>query len=224
MSSDNKAAVPTTYTEFDPHDLEYQRYMKKIRVVDAARIGLTGLALLCGFTILGTSADTLAVYNATHLPGDFYLPLWPDQFDLRPTIALVVGSSIVVFAHLVSLLFSKVQVLRNRTAVHSSLSLVTPFVSFTAVMISMIFFYAVNTSTTDDTLQSWSCQWKIATMSTKPHFGTLCDESRTALYLSVILVPLELIVFTIAGYQSMLERKSVGVMSSRKSGSPTPSS
>ncbi|OTA61881.1 hypothetical protein K449DRAFT_382529 [Hypoxylon sp. EC38] len=225
MSSESKAPVPTTtYSEFDPHDLEYQRYMKKIRLVDGARIGLTGLALLCGFTILGTSADTLAVYNATHLPGDFHLPLWPDQFDLRPTIALVIGSSIVVVSHIVSLLFSKVKMLRSRTAVHSSLSLTAPFVSFTAVMISMIFFYAVNTSTADDTLQSWSCQWKIATMSAKPHFGTLCDESRTALYLSVILVPVELIVFTIAGYQSILERKSIGVMPSRKSGSPTPSS
>ncbi|KAI1143606.1 hypothetical protein F5Y05DRAFT_417911 [Hypoxylon sp. FL0543] len=224
MSSDDKNAVPTTYSEFNPLDLEHQRYMKKIRLVESARIGLTGLALLSGFTILGTSADTLAVYNATHLPGDFHLPLWPDQFDLRPTIALVIGSSIVVLAHILSLLFSKIRTLRNQTAVHSSLSLAAPFVSFTAVMISMIFFYAINASTKDDTLQSWSCQWRIATMSAKPHFGTLCDESRTALYLSVVLVPVELIIFTVAGYQSMLERKSVGVMPSRKSGSPTPSS
>ncbi|KAI1106259.1 hypothetical protein F4804DRAFT_51104 [Jackrogersella minutella] len=224
MSLNNKGPVAPIYSEFDFNDLEYQRYQKKIRLVDSARIGLTTLVLLCGLTILGTSADTLAVYNATHVPSDFHLPLWPDQFDLRPTIALVVGSSIVVVTHSMSLLCSKIKMLRNLTAVYTSLSLTAPFVGFTAVMISMIFFYAVNASTTDDTVQSWSCQWKIASMSAKPHFGTLCDESRTALYLSVVLVPVELIVFTIAAYQSILERKSIGFTPSRKSGSPAPSS
>lgn len=113
MSSENKGLGLTTYTEVDPQDIYYQKHQKKIRMVDAARVGLTLLSLLCGFTVLGTSADTLATYNSTHLTGDFHLPLWPDQFDLRPTIALVVGSCIVVLASVVSLLFSKVQVVSN---------------------------------------------------------------------------------------------------------------
>ncbi|KAI1393404.1 uncharacterized protein F4822DRAFT_11697 [Hypoxylon trugodes] len=224
MSFDNKGPASMTYSEADLQDPLCRACQKKIRLVDSARLGLTGLALLCGLTILGTSADTLAVYNATHLSGDFHLPLWPDQFDLRPTIALVIGSSIVVLANIVSLLFSKVKMLRNKNSAHSALSLATPFVGFTAVMISMIFFYAVNASSTDDTLQSWSCQWGFASMSAKPHFGTLCNESRTALYLSVILVPVELVVFTVAGYQSILERKLIGAMPSLKFGSPVPSS
>ncbi|OTB00103.1 hypothetical protein M426DRAFT_324515 [Hypoxylon sp. CI-4A] len=223
MSSDNKGPAPPIYSEFDFQDLEYQRQLKKIRLVDSARIGLTVLALLCGLTILGTSSDTLVIYNATHLSSAFQLPLWPDQFDLRPTIALVIGSGIVVVANAISLLASKVRVLRNRTSVHAPITFAAPFVGFTAVMISMIFFYAVNTSNTDDTLQSWSCHWKQASMTAKPHFGTLCNESRTALYLSVALVPVELIVFTVAGFQSILERNSARVMPSPKSGSPVPS-
>ncbi|KAI8962483.1 hypothetical protein F5Y11DRAFT_191564 [Daldinia sp. FL1419] len=223
MSSDNKGHLPTSYSDVDPQDHQYQSNLKKLRLVDGARIGLTGLALLCGVTILGTAADTLAVYNATHLSSDFHLPLWPDQFDLRPTVALVVGSTIVVIANIVSLLCSKTMVLRNRASVHTPLTFAAPFVGFTAVMISMIFFYAVNTSATYDTLQSWSCQWGFASMGAKPHFGTLCNESRAALYLSVILVPVELIVFTVAGYQSMLERKALGFIPSHKTGSPVPS-
>lgn len=115
MSSENKGLGLTTYSEVDPQDLHYQKHLKKVRLVDAARVGLTLLALLCGFTVLGTSADTLAAYNSTHLSGDFHLPLWPDQFDLRPTIALVVGSCIVVLANVVSLLFSKVQVVSSNS-------------------------------------------------------------------------------------------------------------
>lgn len=113
MSSENKGLGLTIYSEVNLQDVQYQKHLKKIRLVDAARVGLTVFALLCGFTVLGTSADTLAVYNSTHLSGEFHLPLWPDQFDLRPTIALVVGSSIVVFVNIVSLLFSKVKVVSN---------------------------------------------------------------------------------------------------------------
>ncbi|KAI0180505.1 hypothetical protein GGR52DRAFT_247339 [Hypoxylon sp. FL1284] len=223
MSSETKGLGLTTYSEVDPRDVHYQKQLRKIQLVDSARVGLTLLALLCGLTVLGTSGDTLAVYNSTHLSSNFHLPLWPDQFDLRPTVALLVGSCIVVVASIVSLLFSKVQVLRNQKMVHTPLTFIAPFVSFTGVMISMIFFYAVNASVTDDTLQSWSCQWGFAHMSARPRFGTLCSESRTALYLSVILVPVELVVLTVAGYQSMLERKSTGAMQSQKSGSPVPS-
>lgn len=109
MSSEHKGPVSTSEFEVDPQDLQFQSRLKVLRLVDSVRIGLTGLSLLCAITILGTSADSLAVYNTTHLPSDFNLPLWPDNFDLRPTIALVVGSVIVLLTSIVSLLFGKVQ-------------------------------------------------------------------------------------------------------------------
>lgn len=86
-------------------------------------------------------------------------------------------------------------------------------------MIAMIFFYAVNASTTVDTVQSWSCQWESVSMQMKPHFGAVCKETKTALYLSIILIPVEAIILSLAGYQMMLERKAAGAAQSRK-GSP----
>ncbi|CAJ2506849.1 Uu.00g080350.m01.CDS01 [Anthostomella pinea] len=220
MSFDTKVQVSTSNFEVDSHDQFCQKQQKQVRMADSARVSLTILALLCGLTTLGTSGHTLTVYNATHLASDFNLPLWPEHFDLRPSITLVVGSAIVVLTNMVSLLFSKVQMLRDRTLIHTSLTFVAPFVGFAAVMTSMIFFYAVNASTTVDTLQGWSCRWDYAGMSTKPYFGTLCKESQTALYLSVSLVPLELIVLTIAAYQMVLERKASALIPSRKTSSP----
>ena len=95
---------------------------------------------------------------------------------------------------------------------------------FAAVMVAMILFYAVNASTTADTLQSWSCQWGFANTAGKPHFGALCGQSRTALYLSVALVPLELAILTLAGYHLVLLRKVIGISHAHKPGSPAPSS
>lgn len=105
--------------------------------------------------------------------------------------------------------------------VHTPLSFAAPFLGFAAAMIAMVFFYAINASTTVDTLQSWSCQWESVGMTMKPHFGTLCRESKTALYLSIIMVPLEAVILSLAGYQFILERKG-DVMAPRfgKQGSP----
>jgi hypothetical protein len=104
--------------------------------------------------------------------------------------------------------------------VHTPLTFAAPFVGFTAAMIAMIFFYAVNASSTVDTLQSWSCQWESVGMNLEPHFGTLCRESKTALYLSIILVPVEAAILSLASYQMILEKKARSVSESRKRSSP----
>ncbi|KAK8031174.1 hypothetical protein PG990_000908 [Apiospora arundinis] len=216
MSNETKVTASSSDFEVDPRDVAYQGHVKSIRLADSVRVGLTALALLCGLTILGTSSDALMVYNTTNVS---HLPLWPQQFDLRPSVALVVGSVIVVLTNIISLVFSKVKMLRNGTALHTPLTFAAPFVGFVAVMIAMIFFYAVNASTTVDTVQSWSCQWESVSMQMKPHFGAVCKETKTALYLSIILIPVEAIILSLAGYQMMLERKAAGAAQSRK-GSP----
>ncbi|KAK1640499.1 hypothetical protein BDP81DRAFT_458613 [Colletotrichum phormii] len=228
MSSDLKNVTQTSDFEVDSDDTHYPSHARLLKGVDAARVSLTVVALLMGITILGTSADALAVYDATHVPAGFMLPLWPDAFDLRPTVALVVGSSILIIVNLVSLLFSRVQSLRNRTLVHNSLAVAAPLVGLVASIIAMSFFYSINASITVDTLQSWSCRWSNVAMMTRPHFGTLCKQSKAGLYLSILLIPIEAIIVGMGGYQMMLERNvsktNRVVLEERKSGSPVPSS
>ncbi|KAI0976437.1 hypothetical protein F4678DRAFT_225444 [Xylaria arbuscula] len=207
MSFETKGPASASNFEVDPQEFAYQRQQGSIRLLNGIRLGLTGLALLSGITILGTSANALLVYNNTHISSAFNLALWPDDFDLRPTVALVVGSSIIILANLISLIFSKVKVLYNQTMVHTSITFIAPFVGFVAAVVAIAFFYAVNASTSVDTLQSWSCQWGYINMKLEPYFGTLCRQSQTALYLSVILVPVEFVTLVAAGVQMGLERK-----------------
>ncbi|KAJ2983482.1 hypothetical protein NUW58_g6243 [Xylaria curta] len=245
MSFEQKGPASTSDFEADPRDLTYRRQQGTIRLLNSVRVGLTGLALLSGITILGTSANAIMVYNNTHVPSDFNLALWPDEFDLRPTVALVAGSSFVLLANLVSLIFSKTRVvspihssisnrdikvhelthvpflqLQNYTLAHTSVTFIAPFVGFVAALIGIAFFYAVNASTTVDTLQSWSCQWGYTDMTLEPHFGTLCQQSEVALYLAVILVPVEAITLMVAGVQMALERKSRAFVPAQKPSSP----
>lgn len=102
--------------EADSQDLHLQSKMKTLRMVDSARVGVTALALLLGLTVLGVSANTLRVYNDTYIPSDFMLSLWPDEFNIRPTVALVVGSSIIFIANIVALSFDQVRSVSPRSA------------------------------------------------------------------------------------------------------------
>ncbi len=108
-----KGETSSSDFEVDSQDLHLQSQMKTVRRVDGARVGVTVLALLMGLTVLGVSADALNVYNATNVPQQFFLPLWPDDFDLRPTIALVIGAVFIVVANIVSLFASKVPAVSN---------------------------------------------------------------------------------------------------------------
>lgn len=110
MSFEQKGPASASNFEVDPRDLTYQpQHQGTIRLLNGIRVGLTALALVSGITILGTSANAILVYNNTHVSSAFNLHLWPEAFDLRPTVAQVIGSSIIILASLVSLIFSKVQ-------------------------------------------------------------------------------------------------------------------
>lgn len=206
--------------EVDSQDLHYQSKVRSLRMIDGARVGLTTVALLMGLTILGVSGNTINVYNNTRISSDILsLALWPDDFNLQPTVALVVGSTIVFVSNVVSLLFSKVRGLRNRATVHTSLTFVAPFIGLVAALIAMVFFYAINTSNSADTLLSWTCRWRNVAMTQQPRWNSLCQESWAGLYLSVLLIPVEAIVMCIAGYQLKVERHIAAYSQARK-GSP----
>ncbi|KAJ0118434.1 hypothetical protein J7T55_009217 [Diaporthe amygdali] len=206
--------------EVESHSDHYlERQTKTFRIIEAARVSITALALLCGITIMGLSADAIRVYNATRLEGGPSLSLWPDSFDMQPTVALVVGSSLVTLANIAALLCSKVPHLRNNTPLHTPTMFAAPLVGFAAALVAVIVFYAINASATTDSLLSWTCRWRSINMGQAPHFGTLCGQSWASVYLAVILVPLEAVALCAAGWQLKVE-KHVNAYAQARKGSP----
>jgi len=205
------------FQEFETRDVVSQKN-GTVRMVESVRLGLTLLGLLTAITIVGTSGDTLMVFNSTTLAGDFNLSLWPTDFDLRPTVALVTCGAIVLLASAISLAFSKIPATRNHPLIHGSISFLAPAVCLIAALIGTSFFYGVNSSNTVYSLQAWTCQWSSVSMDVKPHWGTLCKESKVALYLSVMLIPAEVLVLAAAAYGAFMEKKQL-VVRERK-GSP----
>ncbi|RDW78442.1 hypothetical protein BP5796_06294 [Coleophoma crateriformis] len=192
--AETKAQFVSGFEEFDTHVEQHKPKTGSPRAVEAARLGLTVLAFVAGVVIVGTSADTLSTFDSTSLAADFYLPLWPVNLDTRPTVALIICGAIIVVASAASLATSKVPSLRSKTTLHHLSSISTPVISLIAAVIAVSFSYGINNSSSDFSIQGWSCQWSAINMTIDPHFETLCMESKTALYLSVMIMPLEVLV------------------------------
>lgn len=103
-----KQDVASSHFEIDTSDQYLHKQAKAAAMIDAVRVGCTTLALLVGLTVMGLSGNAIYVYNSTRLQAAGWLSIWPSSFDLRPTVALVAGSSIVTAANIGGLLCSKV--------------------------------------------------------------------------------------------------------------------
>jgi hypothetical protein len=112
MTSEKPEFTPEV-SDFEGHEGQ-RRNFGTARIAESIRLGLTVLTLLMAMSIVGTTADSLAVYNKTHIADDFLLPLWPVQFNLGPTVALVTGGSIIMLSNIMSLVGSKVPAVRLR--------------------------------------------------------------------------------------------------------------
>jgi len=209
------------FQEFDTRGAQSQGSVRLNRIVESARLALTVLALLAGITILSTAANTLSVYNTTHLSEDFLLPLWPNDFDLRPTTALVICGAIISVASIVALAVTRIPSIRNQVLVHRFLSFLAPTVGLIAALIATSFFYGVNASNTTSTIKSWTCQWSSVSMTSKPHWGSLCLESKAALYLTVMIIPLEVFVLGTVTWAFVAEKKQQPTVVHERKGSPT---
>lgn len=208
--------------------------LRALAAVDNARLAATALALLMGMTVLGVAGNTLAVYDHTKLPATpagsvSALPgLWPAEFNMRPTVSLVVGSVFVVLAGVAGLVGGKVKAVsffflllrvwdvllidlgaqvRANKMVHTSTSLAAPVVGLVAALVAVVLFYAVNASEEVDTFLSWTCRWKAVPMATQPRWDTLCAQSWTGVYMAVLLIPVEAAALGMAVWCRKAERE-----------------
>lgn len=224
MASEKPDVTPEA-SNFEGHE-EPRRSFRSVRIAESVRLGLTALTLLMALSIVGMTADSLAVYNKTHVSEDYLLPLWPVQFNLGPTIALVTGGSIIILSNTMSLVGSRVPAvrlhissqndalanscgmqIRNKALIHPIISLLAPLASLIAALVATSFFYSINTSDTVDTLQSWTCRWVDVPMTRAPYWNVLCKESKAALYMSITMIPLQLIIVGLAGFAIFADKK-----------------
>lgn len=176
---------------------------------------LTGLVIVFSLAVLGTSAHTLDVFNKQQTSNPWWLPMWPQHFDIHGTkalvassvIALVLSSVFLIAAFLPSVRSPKFSSrtktndlqlqLKQKHTLRAALSLATILPSLLLTLISTIWAHILNRQTPDiDTIQTWACKYQhssplkqdlsLPSNMGNSNFGSICRESRFALYGTLI--------------------------------------
>jgi hypothetical protein len=98
---DDTARPPSPIPEKNFADAREQR---EARLLHWGRTTLSVVLLAAGAAITASEAHALYGYNSTHLSDEWFLPLWPQHFDLRPTIALLSAGAVIALTSLVYLI------------------------------------------------------------------------------------------------------------------------
>jgi hypothetical protein len=69
-----------------------------------SRITVSILLVAAGAAIVGCEGHALRNFNATNLGAQFFLPLWPQQLDLTPTITILAVGGIIMTFNLIFLI------------------------------------------------------------------------------------------------------------------------
>ncbi|KAL3486815.1 hypothetical protein BJX62DRAFT_15276 [Aspergillus germanicus] len=218
------ASLNGSYHASCASDQEESSFLKRIRALHWVRLGLAFLALGISISIIACEVVPYRHYRSTSAYESVGLYLWPLNFDLRPTIALLACGCVIAFLSLffiiVALLPSPHSHIRrvNMAAVATSAS------GFIAALVGLIFaIYLPGSSYPNDfdgveTLHSWTCKWKRShdlpvgfsnndeTVSDVPsQFARDCSATYAAFILLGFLIGLEIIMGVAAGVGTWLE-------------------
>jgi len=169
-------------------------------LLSSAQLVLSAVALAAGVTVLGVSADALKIFDDTHLPSEYFLPLWPADVDVRPVQGMVAAGTIVTVMSLVSLVRGRVSMTRDKPLLH----MIPSLLALLAVLVAVGLSYHLNAA--NPTVHNWTCRWRQVPMQQRPHWGTLCKQGEVGLALMVTLIPIEVMLTGVCAYAALAGR------------------
>jgi hypothetical protein len=70
--------------------------LRLLRMIHSGRIVISVVLIAAAAAMVGCEAHALQTYNSTNLSSEWFLPLWPQNFDLRPSIVIMVGGAVII--------------------------------------------------------------------------------------------------------------------------------
>jgi hypothetical protein len=90
-------------------------YLSTCTLLSRIRLFLSALIFAASIAIIASEGDALSRYNSTHLSSQWWLPLWPNHFDLRPTKVMLTCASIVACISLVYIIAALIPSVRSQS-------------------------------------------------------------------------------------------------------------
>ncbi|KAI9842689.1 MAG: hypothetical protein M1837_006974 [Sclerophora amabilis] len=189
-------------TSTDEHEAQYLITRSRIRWL---RCGLTVLIVATALSIVGCLAHTFHVFHQTNLSPDWWLPLWPQSIDTRPTTALLSSSCVIACLSLVLLTASLIPSPHPRTILLNTLAAVASLGGLVLSIFGVAYYQTLSSDPDSNTIQTWACAF--TEISEPADWGRLCGESRAGLNLAILLVILELLSTIQTGFAMWVERR-----------------
>ncbi|KAI9810757.1 MAG: hypothetical protein M1827_006095 [Pycnora praestabilis] len=181
-------------------------YLRNRNLLNRARIALAVVVLAASLAIVGCTAHPLHIYGQTHLSVSWWLPLWPEHFELRATRGLL-GCAVVMAVVSVGYLgVAMVPSPRPRTTLLNHLAALTGTLSLFLSIFSVVFFEVLDGKRDTDTLLSWTCRWNNTVKGAPTDFGRICAESRFSIYTMIILIAFSFVMLGLAAVGFVMEK------------------
>ncbi|OAP64415.1 hypothetical protein AYL99_00387 [Fonsecaea erecta] len=204
-------------------------YLRQAKWLRWTRTGLAILTTATATAAMGCEGHVLHSYNNTHMGSKWHLPpLWPTDVDVRPTLAILISSTLILVLSLSYLIVSLIPTPYSRTLLYNLLF----FASSLAGVILSVFAIPFNSLLTNptshhhrDSIQSWTCKFSHGAsqfmadahslqipvyvthgMPIPAGFKRLCMESEVSQGLMALLLALEVLNVGVAVVGVLLER------------------
>ncbi|EXJ95075.1 hypothetical protein A1O1_00193 [Capronia coronata CBS 617.96] len=204
-------------------------YLKQARLLGWVRLALSLLTIASAVAAAGSVGHVLHKYNSTHLGSKWHLSLWPQNVDLRPTLAVLACACIIAAVSLAYVVFWVIPSPHSRTLLYSLIFLGSSILGLALCVFAIPFNQALVNLTAHhrrESLQSWTCKFSdgAAGFNSDIHslqipvfttngvpipagFKRLCMESQVGTGLMIAVLVLEAASSGIAGMGILLEKR-----------------
>ncbi|KAK3209218.1 hypothetical protein GRF29_69g1181886 [Pseudopithomyces chartarum] len=164
-----------------------------------AQTVITCLVVAFSIAILGTAGHTLDIFNKQQTSNPWWLPLWPQHFDVHGAKALIASATVTLVLSGIFLAMSLIpQVnLANKHTLRALLALGSAGPSSLLTLVTVIYSHILNNREEFDTIQTWTCKYKhsapmqqdiaLASNMGNGNFESLCHQSKFALYGTLVV-------------------------------------
>ncbi|KAF7179091.1 hypothetical protein CNMCM7691_008020 [Aspergillus felis] len=214
-------SAAASYTVSCASDHEESTFLKRNHHLRWAQLALSVVCLGSALAIVGCEAVPFQHYRRTSGYEEAGLALWPLNFDLRPTIAILSSGCVVAVLNLIYIVAVFIPSPHSHIRRLNILASGTAVAALIAAAVGVAFAINLPQSTYpggfshNETLHSWTCKWKAmrsvtssenASLHAPTHFERDCRETRAGFVLLALLIGLEVAGGAVGVFGVWLER------------------
>ncbi|KAE8350883.1 hypothetical protein BDV28DRAFT_29756 [Aspergillus coremiiformis] len=219
---DSGSASMVSYHVSCASDAVESKYLKRVQYLRWVRLGLAVILFSIAVSIIACEAVPLKHYQVTSAYGKVGLYLWPMNFDIRPTVALLSCGCVIAFLNLAYTIAALLPSPHAHVTRLNLLAATVAFSGFFAALVGLTFAIYLPGSnppsgfSTVETIQSWTCKWESvhgqlspkldSTVTPPARFARDCALTQASFIMTGLAIGLEILMGVATGVGFWLER------------------